>query len=137
LIGIERNPAYIEVAQERLDKIETDPEVHPREHLDDRRSAVRIPFGNIVERGLLQPGQRLYFGKDSSQEATVLTNGHIRYENYSGSIHQVARLIQDAPCNGWDHWYYVDQETGDRQAIDRLRQIVRDELEDNGWKVKE
>jgi hypothetical protein len=67
----------------------------------------------------------------------VLTNGHIRYENYSGSIHQVASLIQDAPCNGWDHWYYVDQETGDRQAIDKLRQMVRDELEGNGWKVKE
>ena len=27
-----------------------------------------------------------------------------------------------APCNGWMAWYYIDQETGNREPIDRLRQ---------------
>lgn len=136
-IGIERNPEYIRVAQERLDGVEPDPDPIARPHLDDRRMALRIPFGSLLERSLLQPGQALYFGMDGQHTATILANGHIRWEEHSGSIHQVARLIQNAPCNGWDAWYFDEPETGERLAIDRLRQIVRAELEGNGWKVKE
>jgi modification methylase len=137
-IGIEQNPMYVQVAQERLDGIQAEPGAnHHNTHLDDRRAAQRIPFGLLLERGLLQPGQALYFGKEGEAAATVLTNGHVRYEKFSGSIHQVAKWILEAPCNGWDHWYYLDEATGERKVIDSLRQVVRDELEENGWKVKE
>jgi modification methylase len=129
-IGIERSPQYIQVAEERLSQVQLDPSADGRHHLDDRRPEPRIPFGTLLERGLLQPGQSLYFGKQGELPATVLANGHLRYENYSGSIHQVARLIMDAPCNGWDYWYYLDEETGERMTIDRLRQRIRDEVEE-------
>ena len=46
-------------------------------------------------------------------------------------------MLASAPCNGWDHWYYLDDSTGERKVIDCLRQIGRDELKENGWKVKE
>jgi modification methylase len=136
-IGIERDPLYIQVAQERLEGVIPEPDANHHVHLDERRAAPRIPFGLLLERGLLQPGQALYFGKDGAAAATVLSNGHIRYEQLSGSIHQVAKWIMDAPCNGWDHWYYLDESSGERRVIDNLRQIVRDELEENGWQVKE
>lgn len=131
-IGIERNPDYLVVAQERLDQVEPDPSSDHRHALDDRRPQPRIPFGTLVERGLLQPGQPIYFGKEGQLTATILVNGHIRYETFTGSIHQVARLILDAPCNGWDHWYYLDENTGERVVIDRLRERIREESEDKG-----
>jgi len=53
---------------------------------------------------------------------TVLANGHIRYGETVGSIHQAGRAITNAPCNGWEHWYYVDETTGERAPINRLRQ---------------
>jgi modification methylase len=129
-IGIERSPQYIQVAEERLSRVQPDPSGDGRHQLDDRRLEPRIPFGALLERGLLQPGQPLYFGRQGELVATVLANGHLRYENFSGSIHQVARTIMDAPCNGWDHWYYLDEETGERMPIDRLRQRIRDEVEE-------
>ncbi|MBI4769953.1 MAG: hypothetical protein HY784_05945 [Chloroflexi bacterium] len=59
--------------------------------------------------------------------ATVLASGHLRRDGLIGSIHQVARAIQNAPCNGWEHWHYLDLESGERLPIDRLRDKVREE----------
>jgi len=55
----------------------------------------------------------------------VLANGNLAYHDLSGSIHEIGRAIQNAPCNDWEHWYYADEQTGARHPIDRLREIVR------------
>jgi hypothetical protein len=68
----------------------------------------------------------LYFGKNGEQAARVLADGTIEYNEQRGSIHQIARLIRQGPCNGWDLWYYLDAETGERRPIDHLRQLFRD-----------
>jgi modification methylase len=86
-----------------------------------------VPFGALLERGLLQPGQPLYFRNRDDVAAIVLASGQIRHAQISGSIHEVGRALQGAPCNGWEHWYYLDTSTGQRFAIDRLREIVRAE----------
>jgi hypothetical protein len=53
----------------------------------------------------------------------VLANGRIRYHDGAvGSIHQIARRITGAPCNGWEHWHYRDADTDALLPIDRLRQ---------------
>jgi modification methylase len=125
-VGIERDPRYVQVAQARIDAIQPAP-------LDDafifksKRDRARVPFGALLERGLLHPGQTLYFRNRDDMAAVVLANGHIRHEQISGSIHAVGREIQGAPCNGWEHWYYVDAGTGQRLPIDRLRELVRAE----------
>ena len=125
-IGIERDERYIEIAQARIDGIQPAP-------LDDvfifksKRDRARVPFGALLERGLLQPGQPLYFRNRDNMAAVVLANGQIRHGQLSGSIHEVGRAIQGAPCNGWEHWYYLDVSTDERRAIDRLREIVRAE----------
>src|SRR5215216_524175 len=101
-IGIEQDKRYIKVAQERIDAVQSAAE----EVLNvEKQKQKRIPFGALLENGLLQPGQTLYFAKNGSK-AKILANGHIRCGQITGSIHGVAKaLTGDAPANGWDLWF--------------------------------
>lgn len=119
-IGIERDPAYVALARQRLAALPPP---------DDAALAVRrprpprIPFGTLLERGLLQPGDELTLGDDGPR-ATVLADGQLRCDGLVGSIHQVSSALRQAPCNGWDHWRYQDPHTGQRHPIDRLRRAL-------------
>jgi hypothetical protein len=77
---------------------------------------------------LLQPGQELSFGAKGQSRALVLANGHLRWDGHEGSIHAIGRLITGSPCNGWEHWYFDDPQTGQRVVIDALRNIILAEL---------
>jgi site-specific DNA-methyltransferase (adenine-specific) len=124
-IGIERDPHYVEIARRRIEQIpgpDLEQELFPEE---PRRGQPRISFGKLLEAGLLKPGQSLYFGKNGETYATVLANGHLRCRDLVGSIHQVGQSLHKAPCNGWDHWYFVDEASGERIVIDHLRQKIR------------
>jgi modification methylase len=120
-IGIERRGDYVAIAQKRIDAVQLDMFADDLYSFEPR-SQPRVPFGALLENGLLQPGQKLYFGIKGKISAIVLADGHIKANGFSGSIHQVGRQIQNAPCNGWEHWYYVDEKTGEHLPIDRLRQ---------------
>jgi DNA modification methylase len=120
-IGIERDPEYVAIARERIQAVE--PAVAGY-IIENRRSLPRIPFSTLVACGLLQPGQCLYLGKIGTYTALVLADGLIRHDSLTGSIHQVARTILQAPCNGWTAWFYED-DTGERKPIDHLREQVR------------
>jgi modification methylase len=109
-IGIERNEGYVELARQRIEAEQPPPYEAGVFVTPDPRKQPRIPFGTLLEGGFLQPGQTL-----------------IEYKGQRGSIHQIARLIQNAPCNGWKQWYYVDPASGERFQIDRLRQELREE----------
>ncbi|MCC7446547.1 MAG: site-specific DNA-methyltransferase, partial [Anaerolineae bacterium] len=124
-IGIELDSTYIEVAQARIDAVQPAPESSLI--VDNKRKRPRIPFGTLLERGLLQPGQTLYFRHQRDVTATVLASGHIRHNGITGSIHEVGRAIQNAPCNGWENWYYREPQTGAMVVIDRLREIIHQE----------
>jgi modification methylase len=121
-IGIERDPQYAQLALSRIEAIQP----LPPDTLvfEDKRQGPRIPFGALIEQGLIQPGQVLSFGKKGESEAVVLANGHLRWNGQEGSIHQIGRLITGAPCNGWEHWSIADQVSGERVVIDRLRDII-------------
>ena len=117
-IGIERDKKYINVAQKRIDAVQ---EADQEAIEVVKRKQVRIPFGALLENGLLKPGQILYFAKNGVR-AKILANGHIRCGKVTGSIHGVARtLMEDAPVNGWDVWLYKD-ENGVAKAINELRE---------------
>lgn len=126
-IGIEKEANYVALARERLAAIPED--IFPDDSayvLMDKRTAPRIPFGALLEHGLLQPGQKLYFGKKAQATATVLANGHIQHNGTTGSIHAVGRTVQNSPsCNGWEHWFYEDGETGERKPINVLREQLQ------------
>ncbi len=120
-IGIERDKKYIRIAQKRIDAVQVADE--EAIHVEKRKQA-RVPFGALLENGLLQPGQTLYFAKNGTK-AKILSNGHLRCGKIRGSIHGVARsLMENAPANGWDLWFYQD-ENGKKIVIDELREKLR------------
>jgi DNA modification methylase len=126
-VGIEREAAYIAVARERIESIAAPP--HDNEVcglFETKRTAPRIPFATLLEHGLLAPGQVLHFKKRSDQTATVLADGTLRTpDGTRGSIHKIGALVGNLPaCNGWEHWYYQDEQ-GTLVAIDVLRERVR------------
>jgi modification methylase len=133
-IGIERDDQYIEIARERIDAVQPAAYAEVVFATPNSRNALRVPFGTLLERGLLQPGQELFFGKKGDVAARVLANGQIECRGLVGSIHQVGRALANAPCNGWEQWYYRDEETGENLVINRLRDIVRRE---NGARAEE
>ncbi len=124
-IGIEQDPDYIAAARSRIADVEP---VHDESVLmtPSKRSEPRIPFGTVIERGLLEPGTML---SDASGRymAKVRADGTIISAETRGSIHQVGAAVQGAPtCNGWTFWYVRHGAT--MVPIDVLRQKVRAEL---------
>ncbi|MBC7878557.1 MAG: site-specific DNA-methyltransferase [Anaerolineales bacterium] len=117
-IGIERDKKYIKIAQKRIDAVQS---TNNDMLMVEKQKQVRVPFGNLLECGLLSPGQTLWFAKNNIK-AKILANGHLRCGDVTGSIHGVARsLLKNAPANGWDVWFYKD-EKGKKVAINELRQ---------------
>jgi modification methylase len=124
-IGLERDEIYAEVARRRIADIRRadDETIAPA---GSKREEPRIPFGWLVERGLLQPGEVL---SDPSGRwtARVRADGTLVSAEHKGSIHQVGAAVQGAPaCNGWTFWCMVDG--GKRVPIDVLRTKLRAEL---------
>ena len=92
-----------------------------------KRSEPRIPFGLVLERGLLPPGSMLWGGPRRSHMAEVRADGTLLTAEHRGSIHRVGALVQGAPaCNGWTFWHFQDQ--NDYLPLDVLRQKIRAEL---------
>lgn len=120
-IGIEREAAYIDVAQERIEQVT--PEERGKE-LVERGGTARVPFKRLLAERLIQPGTVLVFRRDPDVMALVRGDGRLQYRDLNGTIHTVARMLAGAPCNGWQHWYYTD-EAGELQPLDVLREKLR------------
>jgi modification methylase len=118
-IGIEREPKYVRVARERIAAAlpldESAMTVMP-----SKRTAPRVPFGAIVEAGMLAPGAELTDAK-RRWKASVRADSSLLCELGEGSIHKLGATLQGAPsCNGWTFWH-VERE-GKLEPIDTLRQ---------------
>ena len=121
-IGIERDEEYVRVAQERIDGIQIPVEDEAVFTSSSGRKTRRVPFGRLLEVGLIQPGQTLYLSESGDIEAVVRVDASIRSGELVGSIHKLAKQLLNAPANGWEKWYYVDEQ-GRKQPIDRLRKL--------------
>jgi modification methylase len=118
-LGIERDSDYAAAALARLAAVEPLPESAALT-LPGKREQKRIPFGTLVERGLVPPGATL---TDSRRRwrATVGADGSLRCGTAQGSIHQVGAAVQEAPsCNGWVFWH-VERRDGGLTLLDSLR----------------
>jgi len=125
-IGIEREPAYIEVAAERLAATEPAPSDATLLSTPEKRQEPRVAFGELVERGMLQPGDELYDVR-RRVVARVHADGSIAARGARGSIHQIGAKVQNAPaCNGWTFWH--TKSTAGYVPIDALRERVRAEM---------
>ncbi|WP_203294936.1 site-specific DNA-methyltransferase [Maricaulis parjimensis] len=125
-IGIERDTDYLAVARERLAAI-TPASGEALNVTQSKRAQPRIPFGALVERGLVKPGDTLYCPKGRFT-ARVRADGTLIAGTNAGSIHQVGAQLQSAPsCNGWTYWH-VRTKQG-LAPIDVLRAEVRATLD--------
>nr|WP_190325574.1 site-specific DNA-methyltransferase [Salipiger aestuarii] len=125
-IGIEREAAYREVAERRISDIRP----YDRSALEvtrAKRAEPRVPFGQLVERGMLRPGEMLV--SPSGKVAKVRADGTLIGDDVRGSIHQVGAHLEGAPsCNGWTYWHF--RKDGKTVPIDVLRQQIRAEMGD-------
>ncbi len=128
-IGLEANPEYAAAARQRINAI-TGPADLALLKTPNKRAEPRIPFGWVIERGLLTPGDVL-FDERKRWTAKVRADGRVATADFTGSIHQAGAHVQHAPsCNGWQFWHF-DADTKP-VPIDMLRQQIRGELADAG-----
>ncbi len=117
-IGIERHPAYAEAAIGRIRREARAPAAGVAT-TPTKREAPRIPFGSLVERGLLAAGSVLH-DRQRRVSATVAADGTLVCGEARGSIHKVGAMVQNAPsCNGWTFWHF--ERDGILVSIDDLR----------------
>ena len=118
-IGIEREKRYVRVARERIDStLELDESA--MKTMASKRNAPRVPFGTLVETGLIAPGTMVTDIKRRWQ-AMVHADGTLELGGEQGSIHRIGAAVQGAPaCNGWTFWHV--QEGDSLQPLDSLRQ---------------
>ena len=85
-----------------------------------KRSKPRIPFGSLVELGIIKPGTNIFDNKKKIT-ARIMADGSIKHNQAEGSIHKVAATILGAEsCNGWTYWHC--NINGRTYPIDYLRQ---------------
>ncbi|WP_136683368.1 site-specific DNA-methyltransferase [Falsirhodobacter xinxiangensis] len=126
-IGIEREEEYREIAAQRIARVRRI-EASALEVTGSKRAEPRVPFGTLVERGMLRPGENLY-STGSRHTAKIRADGTLvdAQDAVKGSIHQVGAKLEGAPsCNGWTYWHF--QREGKLIPIDMLRQQIRDEM---------
>ncbi len=103
-IGIERHPAYVEAALARLKTVRP-AETDALATTPGRKETPRVPFGSLVERGLVAPGTVLT-DRMRRVRSVVMADGTLRAGQIHGSIHKVGAEVQNAPsCNGWTFWH--------------------------------
>jgi site-specific DNA-methyltransferase (adenine-specific)/modification methylase len=117
--GIEKEKNYFKAAEQRLKN--TKPiEDDLLDTLKNNRSKPRIPFGSLVELGIIKPGTNIFDNKKKIT-ARIMADGSIKHSQAEGSIHKVAATILGAEsCNGWTFWHC--DINGQTYPIDYLRQ---------------
>ena len=127
-IGIEQDPAYAALARKRIAQVQpADPATL---EVSAKKREPRVPFGWVVERGLLNAGDILADAR-GRHTAKVRADGSLVSADITGSIHKVGAHVQGlSACNGWTFWHF-DVE-GKAKPIDLLRQQIRADLVASG-----
>jgi modification methylase len=118
-IGIERESRYVKVARARIDStLELDESA--MKVMPSRATQPKVPFGALVESGLIVPGAVLTDTK-RRWTARVCADATLDAIGQQGSIHKIGAAVQGAPsCNGWTFWHIED--AGKLVPLDALRQ---------------
>ena len=117
--GIEQDKNYFEAANVRISKTQV-MEVSCLDTLENNKSKPRVPFGSLVELGIIKPGTNI-FDQKKKINAKIMADGSIKHSLGEGSIHKVAaKILGTESCNGWTYWYC--NINGSMKPIDKLRQ---------------
>ena len=94
--------------------------------MGSKKSEPRVPFGALVEAGLLHAGDTLWCPK-GVKTARIRADGSLVHGQYSGSIHKMGALMESqAACNGWTYWRFKTD--AGLKPIDDLRTRIRSEM---------
>lgn len=125
-IGIEREEAYVAGARARISSIRPGA-FEALQSVTPKRKETRIPFGSLVEQGLIDVGAQL-FDAQRRFSAMVRADGSLASGPHQGSIHKVGALVQGAEaCNGWTFWH--SEKAGRLEPIDAMRTGIRQKLD--------
>tara|TARA_B100001093_G_scaffold514118_1_gene587463 strand:- start:262 stop:1344 length:1083 start_codon:yes stop_codon:yes gene_type:complete len=124
-IGIERDKNYVFEAKKRIDNIKIIND-QALQTLKSKKNEPRVPFGSLVEKGLVRPGETLFDGR-KRWFAKVRIDGSLISNDSKGSIHSVGAEVQGlSACNGWTFWHTKFK--GTVVPIDTLRSLFRKDL---------
>ena len=121
-IGIEQNAKYALEAEKRIRLVE---EIGSKELIQTPRKVAdpRIPFGHLLEQGLIYPGELLQDVRNR-WTAKIRADGSLISKDKKGSIHAVGAHLQGLQaCNGWTFWHI--KRSGKLVPIDNLRHAAR------------
>ncbi len=103
--GIERDKKYFKAALDRISQTKII-EDNYLDTIENNKTKPRIPFGSLIELGLIKPGTSLFDSKKKIN-AKIMVDGSIKYKKSEGSIHKIAAEINGTESyNGWTYWYY-------------------------------
>jgi len=124
-LGIERDRDYAKAANERIAAVRPlSPDAI--EPMRAKRTEPRVPFGTIIELGILEAGSELYDERRRIR-AEVKADGTIAAAGARGSIHRIGAQMQGkAACNGWTYWHF--EADGRLKPIDVLREQAKRQL---------
>src|SRR5690606_24217725 len=94
--GIERDPAYVNVARQRIEAVQPVADVSVDLPSNKPRTQ-RGPIVHLGESGLRQPGKQFFCEKKNISEV-VTADGAPIYQEERGSIHKIGSQISGAPC---------------------------------------
>ena len=121
-IGIEQNAKYVVEAEKRIKLVKV---IESKELIQTPRKTMepRIPFGHLLEQGLINPGELLQDAR-KRWTAKIRADGSLISKDKKGSIHAVGAYLQGLQaCNGWTFWYI--KRSGKLIPIDNLRHAAR------------
>lgn len=105
-IGIEREEEYINVAQERIDRVKT---IH--DDISDLKLEIKppkVPMEKLLKVKYLKEGQEV-FNKYKEKIGTIENNGYINDGEDNLSIHKMsAKHLGLSNNNGWDYFWIND-----------------------------
>ena len=123
-IGIERDPCYVTLARDRIASVlPLGP--GPLGFSQGARGQARVPFGALVETGMVRAGAPLMDAR-RRHRAEVRVDGSLSMGGETGSIHKLgARAMGMAACNGWTFWHVEERRA--LVPLDTLRHRYRAE----------
>ena len=122
-IGIEQDPTYAALARDRGAGVTpiASPELLATA---PKRAKPKVPFGSLIERGLIKPGDVLFDSRKRFTARVRADGSLVTDSKESGSIHSLGAKLQSLPsCNGWTFWHITRD--GKPVSIDRFRDEVR------------
>jgi len=116
-IAFEREPFYVKIANERLEKII--PLDKPLLEYKIEKRKPKVPFGCLIEKGYVKIGENL-FSRDGKYFAQVQADASLLFNGIAGSIHKIsATILKKENHNGWSYWYI--RRDNKLISIDQLR----------------